>query len=118
MSGHPDVKFGMIGPDGVPVAFEMEAKWMNHRPRDLRVVWNLLRKNQQVTMTRLAAYGRVIFLTVCIDGTESWWYKFHQKMCLKSLAGKVEPWKVIYLNKVGRRDFLGRWEVGESADGN
>jgi len=118
MSGHPDVKFGMIGPKGVPVAFEMEAKWMNHKPRTLASVWNLLRKNQQLTMTKLAAFGRTIYLTVCINGREAWWYKFHPDMCARSLAGKVKPWEVIYLSKVGRRDFLGRWELGESADEN
>ena len=110
MSGKPDMLFGWHRPDGMRQEFWVEAKYVSGYPRSMQTLWNLLRGNQRVTMTKMAAAGFDIYLVVCIGGKESDWYKFDPGQCFNVLKGKAHPWSVMYHAFTSVREPTGKWK--------
>lgn len=115
-SGLPDFVFGMVSQDGKRRQFYAEAKYVTRLPRSMSMLFGLMRDIQKITCLKMAAAGFQIYLIVCVDGKEACWYRFDPEVARMALDGKCPKWQALYLRHVSRRDYKGRWVIGEPAD--
>lgn len=90
----------------------VEFKYMRRAPNSLEQVWNLLREIQKVTMLNMAAKGLNVFLVVCIDGKEAFWFIFHHAQVAKAVQQNAPKWTCLALTWRSLRDSEGNWRSG------
>ena len=77
ISGEPDLVLAYMSGRKAHAMY-VECKYMRRPPSHLRTVWDLLRGIQKVQMMNMAKAGKSVYIALCIDGKEVWWYKFSQ----------------------------------------
>ncbi len=117
VTGEPDLYFATRGGDGSLREFRAEAKFVQAQPKSLRVLYQLLRENQQKVIPRLAAASRLpIYLITCIAGREALWHRFDPNQAMKAMMGKIPYWHCLVLAHISIRTPQGKWIIVEPND--
>jgi hypothetical protein len=111
VSGQPDLLFGMVDKQGKKIEFKAEAKYSRHPVKELRSVWNMLRRNQQVVLPKMAAAGMNIYVILCIGGRWAQWFHLNPERCSVVNKGEAEPWTCMYERYVSKRTPTGKWQM-------
>lgn len=107
VSGEPDT-FIRIGDFDMRVEFKYTRTPITY----LEQPWKMLREIQQVTMLNMAKMGMNVFLCVCVQGVEAYWYMLHHAQVHKVLKGKAPKWTALALVWKSVRWPDGKWTSG------
>jgi hypothetical protein len=91
----------------------VEFKWRKTRPASLLQEWQLLSGLQGLSMIRMAAAGKNVFLVVGHeDVLEAPWYYLHPAQAKKVLAREASPESMLALMMLSKPWKRGMWSTG------
>ncbi len=109
-TGEPDIYFSRLSRAHGYLEGRFEAKYVASEPKSLQSLWNLLRRNQQEVIPRMAMASKIpIYLITCIAGKEALVHRFMPDRCALAREGKIKPWECLVLVWELRRTIDGKW---------
>lgn len=90
-----------------------EFKWRKTRPGSLLSEWQLLSGLQSISLMRMAAAGKNVFLVVGhADVIEAPWYYLHPAQAKKVMAREASPESILSLMMLSKPWKRGMWSTG------
>lgn len=113
--GEPDWYIKIMNKDKLTLMYDCyaEFKWRAMTPMSIASEWALVRGLQGLSLIRMAADGKDVFLVVGhADKMEGCWYYLHPAQAKKVVKNEAAPESMLALMMVSKPWKPGKWSTG------